>query len=432
MGQLPSHWNRGRLKDIATSLASTVDKKSYDGQLAVRLCNYVDVYYNDRISSALSFMEATASAEEIARFTVRAGDVAITKDSESADDIGIAAFADQDLPGVIYGYHLAILRTNPDSDGLFLKWLFDSTFVKSVLATRSNGLTRVGLGQSALASLPLPIPPLAEQRQIAEYLGRETGQIDALITKQEQLAETLTERRQAVITQAVTRGLDPALELTESGIPWLGKVPTGWLLSRMKHLVADRESGTSVNAINTPAESGEVGVLKTGSASRGIFDASNNKVVLDEDIARVTCPVRKSKIIINRANSPELVGSAALVREEHDNLFLSDKLWQLGFSSESVFTYWWFQTRTYKDQVSALRVGTSSSMQNLAYEDFKEIQISVPARSIQKEIGIFLDLETSRIDALIGKAREVVEVLKERRQALISAAVMGKIDVRGL
>ncbi|MDY7528147.1 MULTISPECIES: restriction endonuclease subunit S [unclassified Cryobacterium] len=432
MGSLPSHWSKGRLKDIATSTASTVDKKAYSGQSEILLCNYVDVYYQDRISSDLAFTHATASPSEIARFSLRSGDVVITKDSESADDIGIAAFVPVDLPGVVCGYHLAILRAKSNADGYFLKWLFDSTYVNSVLETRANGLTRVGLGQSALASLPVPIPPVREQREIAAYLDRETGQIDALIAKQEQLVEMLTERRQAVIAHAVTRGINSKVELRDSGVEWLGVVPIEWSVSKLKHVIADRESGTSVNATDTPAVLGEIAVLKTGSASRGVFDSSQNKVVLEEDLPRVSCPVRLGKVLINRANSPELVGAAALVREAHDNLYLSDKLWQIGFRCDPIFVYWWFQTRTYKDQVGAQRVGSSSSMQNLSYEDFREIRLAMPSRQEQEAIGAFLDSETAKIADLVSKAHQVVGALRERRQAIISAAVTGKIDVRGL
>jgi len=124
---------------------STVDKKSYPDEVPVRLCNYTDVYYQDVITSDLAFMEATASAEQISRFSVQAGDVPITKDSETSDDIGRPSYVPKDLPGVVYGYHLAIYRSFDPHYSRFIRYLFDSSLVRAELETRTPGVTRVGL-----------------------------------------------------------------------------------------------------------------------------------------------------------------------------------------------------------------------------------------------------------------------------------------------
>ncbi|MBD9454054.1 restriction endonuclease subunit S [Rhizobium sp. RHZ02] len=208
LGRLPRHWSVQRLKHVCSVFPSNVDKKSYDGDPQVLLCNYTDVYYNDRITPHLPFMSATATSEQIEKFSLRAGDVIITKDSESADDIAIPAYVPQDLPGVICGYHLSMLRPLQGTCGAFVKWLFDSQFVKANVAVRANGLTRVGLGQYALDNLEIPFPPLAEQTEIAAFLDRETAKIDALVEEQKQLIELLQERRAALISAAVTGKID--------------------------------------------------------------------------------------------------------------------------------------------------------------------------------------------------------------------------------
>jgi type I restriction enzyme S subunit len=284
-----------------------------------------------------------------------------------------------------------------------------------------------------IGALSEAFPPLAEQRQIADYLDAQTAKIDTLIGKQERLIETLAERRQSVISHAVTKGLDPSAPMKDSGVEWLGQSRTDWIASSLKRIITHQSSGTSVNGISTPAQASEVGVLKTSSVSSGVFFPHENKAVVPEDRTRVSCPVEVGAILVNRANSPERVGTAALVREDAPDLFLSDKLWKLSLhGADPLWLYWWLQTTTYRDQVSALRVGTSSSMQNLSFEDFREIRILVPPVDEQASIGMHLDRETSQIDALSAKARQMIDVLKERRQALISAAVTGKIDVRGL
>src|ERR1017187_8622662 len=126
LGDLPGHWEVKRLKQACHVFPSNVDKKSHDGETSVNLCNYTDVYYNDTITADMEFMAATASTDQIAKFTLRAGDTIITKDSETADDIAIGAYVPADLPGVICGYHLSMVRPLEGTIGVFVKRLFDS------------------------------------------------------------------------------------------------------------------------------------------------------------------------------------------------------------------------------------------------------------------------------------------------------------------
>ena len=232
LGEVPRHWELRRLKQACHVFPSNVDKKSHDGETSVLLCNYTDVYYNETITAGMDFMAATASTDQIAKFTLRAGDTIITKDSETADDIAIGAYVPADLPGVVCGYHLSMVRPMRHTDGAFVKRLFDSTYVKSCVAVRANGLTRVGLGQYEIDNLDLPFPPLPEQIQIAAFLDRETGKIDALVAEQRRLMELLKEKRQAVISHAVTRGLNPDAPVKPSGIEWLGDVPAHWRVGK--------------------------------------------------------------------------------------------------------------------------------------------------------------------------------------------------------
>lgn len=203
-----SHWHFCRLKDVANIFASNVDKKTYDDGVQVRLCNYVDVYYNDRIVNELQFMEATASLQEIKKFQLKSGWVIATKDSESASDIGIAAYVEKDLPGVVCGYHLVILEPLNDLDGLFLKYFLDCSETKNQLAQRATGLTRVGLGKNDFGTLRIQLPPLDEQVSIAQVITAECEKIDRLGSQTDELIAKLQERRRALINSAVTCKID--------------------------------------------------------------------------------------------------------------------------------------------------------------------------------------------------------------------------------
>jgi type I restriction enzyme S subunit len=204
LGQVPAHWEVKRLKTNADIIPSNIDKKSYDDELPIQLCNYTDVYYNDIIVPEMPFMQATASQEQIHKFSLKAGDIIVTKDSETADDIAIPAYVPQTIPNVVCGYHLALIRITNGIIGKYLFYYFLSVQAKAYFETRANGLTRVGLGQAAIGNLPLPLPPLAEQQAIAAFLDRECARIDALIGKAEQAIVLLRERRSALIAAAVT------------------------------------------------------------------------------------------------------------------------------------------------------------------------------------------------------------------------------------
>lgn len=190
----------------------------------------------------------------------------------------------------------------------------------------------------------------------------------------------------------------------------------------VRRAVAAIESGTSVNATDFPSAEDEVGVLKTSCVSNGYFDATENKVVDPDELDRATCPVRSDRLIVSRMNTPALVGAAGHTQRDYDNLYLPDRLWQVRMSGAAVarFVYWWMQTREYRDQVAALCVGTSSSMQNLSQNDFHSFQMPFPSHAIQSAISEFLDRETAQIDDLIEKQERLIELIAEKRQAIVS------------
>ena len=209
LGDVPEHWEVKRLEHVAAYQTSSVDKKVEERQIPVRLCNYTDVYYQDRIrASRGGFMEATATRREIARFRLEPGDVVITKDSEDWQDIGVPAFVDETADDFVCGYHLGIIRPRPLLHPSFLFRLMQSRAVNQRLQTSASGVTRYGLPNSAVSDVSLPLPPLDEQRAIAAFLDQETERIDALVAKMRLLIERLQEYRTALITAAVTGKVD--------------------------------------------------------------------------------------------------------------------------------------------------------------------------------------------------------------------------------
>jgi type I restriction enzyme S subunit len=164
LGEIPAHWEVRRLKTVASVQLSNVDKKSVEGQESVRLCNYVDVYYNERITADLDFMAATATPEQVRRFSLHAGDVLITKDSESWTDIAVPAVVAEGLPDVLCGYHLALARPEGDCDGAFLARAFSAIGPRDQFQVAANGITRFGLGGDAIRTGLFAMPPLVRNK----------------------------------------------------------------------------------------------------------------------------------------------------------------------------------------------------------------------------------------------------------------------------
>lgn len=205
LGDIPEGWKIKRLKYISNTRVSNVDKKSED-EISVKLCNYVDVYKNEFIDEKIDFMVATATRGQLDAFELKKGDVILTKDSETPDDIGVPSYVSlDDTKDIVCGYHLAI--STPNSAILSGKYLFrllQSSIFRSYFEVHSNGITRFGLDTYSIFNADIPLPSLSEQHVIADFLDRETAKIDGIIKKVEMQIEKLQEYRQALILNAVT------------------------------------------------------------------------------------------------------------------------------------------------------------------------------------------------------------------------------------
>lgn len=425
---IPSHWEVKRLKQFCSAFPSNVDKKSIEGEAPVKLCNYTDVYYNDFIAEDLEFMEATATEEEIKKFTLQAGDTIITKDSETADDIAIAACVTKDLPGVICGYHLSVIRPKEVAYGAFVKRLFDSIYAKSLFAVRANGLTRVGLSQYAIDNVELPLPPIKEQKAIASFLDRETAKIDALIAEQQRLIELLQEKRQAVISHAVTKGLNPNAPMKDSGVEWLGEVPEHWDVIRIKN-IGRSTIGLTYSPADIVSEGNGIPVLRASNIQNGSLDWEDTVFVRVRPDAELL--IKPGDILIcARSGSRSLIGKNVLIcssdieREMTFGAFMT-----ILRCIDPPFTRWTLSSTVFKAQAGAYM---STTINQLTASTLMNTALAFPPKEERDGICSYLEEKTKEMDHLIDEASQSIQLLQERRSALISAAVTGQIDVRGL
>ncbi len=431
---LPTGWVARPLRALAEYWVSNVDKIPSDDELAVRLCNYSDVYNNEFVTLDLSFMVSTATADEIRKFRLLAGDVLITKDSERWDDIGVPSLVCESTDDLICGYHLALLR--PKSDFILSRFLFRCLQAKPVRVqlelAASDGVTRFGLPKSEIGGALVPVPPLERQAAIADHLDRETARLDALIAAKERLLGLLAEKRQALVTRAVTRGLDPNAPLRDSGIAWLGPIPAHWKAQRLKFHLRSMEQGWSPQCENLAAEDGEWGVMKAGCVNGWRFDPTENKRLPDTETPLTECEIRPGDVLMSRANTTELLGSAALISEVRPRLLICDKLYRLKVDDSELrkdFLVAFLRSRPGRYAFEREATGASNSMQNIGQDTVRNLSIPIPPLEEQCAIQQCIQTETERLDALNGATERTIALLKERRSALIASAVTGQLPL---
>jgi type I restriction enzyme S subunit len=290
----------------------------------------------------------------------------------------------------------------------------------------------------------VPLPTESEQTAIADFLDQATGKIDTLVTKKRALIGLLKEKRTALISRTVTRGLPPEVarefglephtRFKDSGIEWLGEVPERWEVKRIKFVFPRLYSGVSVNSDNSPADQDSFGVMKTSCVYGNRFYPEENKRVLDDEVDRLACVVTRDSLIISRMNTPDLVGNCGFVETDHLNLFLPDRLWIARFENQKKmlgkFAWYLISSDAFVKLTGALATGTSGSMKNLTQDAFLNITAAITSAEEQTAIANYLDRETAKLDGLIEKVEAVIARLQEYRTALITAAVTGKIDIR--
>ncbi|WP_419723542.1 restriction endonuclease subunit S [Stutzerimonas stutzeri] len=209
LGELPEHWDVAFIKHVAEVFASSVDKHSHDHEHPVRLCNHSDVYANDRIVDGMAFMHATATPSEISRFTLKAGDVIITKDSVNPEIIGVPAWVPEDLPGVVCAYHLTMIR--PRYDRVCSEFLFrvlSSPRVAERFPMLATGVTIVGLSRHDIKNTAIPLPPIEEQAAICRWITDQSQPIEEAIKRTEDEIKLILEYRDRLIADVVTGEVD--------------------------------------------------------------------------------------------------------------------------------------------------------------------------------------------------------------------------------
>lgn len=427
-------WHEVPLASLARVRFSGVDKKSRPGERQVRLCNYTDVYNNDYITLDLPFMAATATAAEIEAFGLKPGDVIITKDSETPDDIGIPALVDQSSPDLVCGYHLALIRPKGDMvDATFLAKQVSQHQVAKYFGQQANGLTRYGLPNSAVERTPIRLPICLREQQI---IGQILRDVDSAIRDTEAVLVKLRYVKMGFLHDVLTCGVDAQGQLRDplrapqsfQDSP-LGRIPAEWSVEPFGALLTDIEAGHSPSCPNISAPAGEWGVLKVSAVTQEGFVPSENKQIMNLPDVDEACEIETGDLLMTRCNTPELVGAACIVDETPPRLMLCDKTFRLSVDSgrdERRFLVHVLRMSAVRRQIEISATGSSGSMKNISQSDIRGYIVPRPPADEQRRIA-------RKIDGLLclAKAEQVaLAKLQWIKAGLTSDLLTGRIRVK--
>lgn len=402
---LPDGWRWARLEDVAAVILSNVDKKVSPDEQAVRLCNYTDVYYNRYISRNSRLSSGSATSREVKRFSLRAGDVVITKDSEDRHDIAVPALVVEDLPQVLCGYHLAIVRPNNGSlCGGYMAALLQHHPTRHLFSRLANGVTRFGLTSEAIAHAHLPVPPIQEQEYIASVIQTVDDSIKAV--------ERLIKRQQRLKRGLMQKLLFGRQRFAEFAQPWQS-VRIGDLLQDTNRSIT-LEDNTEYRLVSIRRRSG------------GLFD---REVRQGRDIgyARLKT-IKTGDFVIARRQI--LHGAMTMAPAEFDGAFVSDAYCTLVPRNAAKFhmPFFHYLSQTplmyYKAYRCSYGVAIEKMFFNLKWFLDEEILLP-PTVDEQRRIADTLKC----VDDEIAQLRRQLEAFKAQKKGLMQKLLTGQIRV---
>ena len=299
------------------------------------------------------------------------------------------------------------------------------------LNIRGKGTTFLELSGDELGAFDVVLPTVDEQHAIAAFLDRETAKIDALVAEQKKLIALLREKRQAVISHAVTKGLDPAGSRKDSGIEWLGEVPAHWGTTRLK-FVAAIQTGVAKGKDNSGRKTITVPYLRVANVQDGYLDLDDiaDIEIPAEDLDRYS--LRPGDVLMNEGGDFDKLGRGHVWNGEIEPCIHQNHVFAVRPVAVSSELLSWITSSDYAQFYFMGRSKQSTNLASISSSNIMELPVVLPPRSDQQEIATYLAEEAGRIDELVHGSEAAIALLKERRDALISAAVTGKIDVRGL
>ena len=416
LGQVPAHWPLVRYKYVFNE---RVPRK--DSALPAGAISYGKVVLKDDDAMHVA---TKASYQEVLKGDFLVNPINLNYDLKSLR----TALSEIDVcvsPAYI------VLRPSIEADSSYLKHqlnVFDVSHMKTLGAGVRQTISFKDIGNCWTV-----MPPREEQEAISFYLDEEVGRIDAAISSQERMIELLKERRSTIITQAVTKGLDPKAKMKDSGVPWLGQVPAHWEVKALKHISATDSCGSYgldefQSEINMP-------VATTAQISKeGLFNVDDMPIrsFTHRELARFGCMTGDVLVVKSSGSASNIIsGKAGLVEETTPKFVFSNFLLRLRVNKESACPYFIFSLlRSHLTRQRVELMCSTTTYPNLKIGEYVSAWLPVPPLVEQKAISLYLRRALGEIDSAVSSQERLIELLKERRSAIITQAVTGQIDVR--
>lgn len=420
LGKIPAAWELTRTKFLF-SLAQRRPREDdeivtafRDGQVTLRSNRRTDGFTN--------------ALKESGYQGVRKGDLVIHAMDAFAGAIGVSDSSGKCTPV----YSCCIPKSDANS-------MYYAHCVRTMATTGYIGSLAKGIRErstdfrwATFAEQFLPVPLPDEQEEIVGYLNRATTRIDALVAKKTRFIELLREKRQALITRAVTRGLDPAVPMKDSGVEWLGRVPAHWRVLRFKLSTKSCQNG--IWGEEPKGGDDDVECVRVADFNRPTLTVNEViptlRAVAEKD--RTTRLLRRGNLLLEKSGGGENQPVGQVVLYNRDQYAVcSNFVARIELQAGMEPRFWNYQHHVaYSARINVRSIKQTSGIQNLDHHQYLNELAVFPPLDEQVSIADFLDRNTTRIDTLIARTERSIELLREKRTALITAAVTGKLDLR--
>ncbi|MEI6542469.1 MAG: restriction endonuclease subunit S [Methylococcales bacterium] len=429
IGVIPIHWYRLKFKFFANQgkvfasgpFGSSIGSQFYrdDGVPVIR-GNNLSLDGNKPKYTDDGYVFLTEDkADELSNAEVLAGDLVFTARG-TVGQVGLVP-TDGSIKwsrAILSANQLRFRNRITNLSSQYLWYLFSSWFIRTQVLLSSDSVAQPNLNLGSLKDLHLLCPSFEEQRNIANFLDHETSKIDTLIEKQQQLIKLLKEKRQAVISHAVTKGLNPNAPMRDSGVEWLGEVPANWEITKAKFV-----SNIFVPQRNKPELNDDSGV-----AWATMEDMKNTYIETTKHfVDSASLKTAGSKVLKAGAVIASCVGSFDVASINKIDVIINQQL--------QAFIPYSIKAEYLRELIGISKsyfelIGTAATLVYVNQQGFENLPVLLPTISEQEKICSHIETECCKFDRLIFLSEETIGLLQERRTALISAAVTGKIDVR--
>ena len=406
IGRIPKDWNTTKLGSLYTQRNEKVSDKDY-APLSVTM------------QGILPQLETAAKTDDgDNRKLVKKGDFAINSRSDRRGSCGISPY-----DGSVSLIN-TILKPRGEMNPNFYNWLFHTSPFADEFYKWGHGIvddlwtTR----WQEMKNISVVIPSLEEQQHIADYLDKKCAEIDGLIELQEQMIAQLTDYKQSVITEAVTKGLNPNVELVSSGIEWIGAVPNNWRVNKVNRLFGLIGSGTTPNSSDDDAFVGSINWLQSGDINGGVITNASKKISNDTLAKYSVLSVYKAPFIIVAMYGAS-VGNISI---SHIDACVNQACCVLS-DSQIDFTYAFYAIKSAQRYLIFRAVG--GGQPNISQYTLRQLWIPEPPLAEQRVIASYLDSKCNEIDTLIELKQQKIESLKDYKKSVIFEAVTGKTSI---